>query len=319
MIADPIPFLANIALVAHADGKLSASELGQLEAIRTELKFKKGDFTAAIRLVEQGGHRMTPVGSFADQVLNLEMILRVAYSDDDLDHAEAALVEDFCKAVGIYQDQLDRLCREVMASLKRQGKVCPSCGTSAEADAWFCPKCGTSLASEEAAVQVELNIPASGIAIEFAESSAASFSSALEIAKATQGFQSCQRAKKSWYLAVFPSGSLSDAMPLVQALSGIRNRRVYFDGAEKQWDEVFGFAWCASQRATAYRPVEYCFGKDENRINPWGCKQARMDWTDWASWFSYGRWEKSGFIGSKVQWRFDKDCSASVGMSFSRA
>ncbi len=307
MIADPIPFLANIALVAHADGKLSASELGQLEAICTELKFKKSDYGAAIRLVEQGGHKMTPVGSFADQVLNLEMILRVAYSDDDLDQAEAPLVEEFCKAVGIYQDQLDRLCREVMASLKRQAKVCPSCGSSAETDARFCPKCGMSLASEEASVQVDLNIPPSGIAIEFAESSAASFPSALEIAKATQGFQTCQRGKKTWYLAVYPSGSLGDTMPLVQALSGIRNRRVYFDGAEKQWDEVFGFAWCASQRDTAYRPVEYCFGKDENRINPWGCKQARMDWTDWASWFSYGRWEKGGFVGGKVQWRFDKE------------
>src|SRR5258708_21711158 len=98
MIADPIHFLANIALVAHADGKLSASELGQLEAIRTELKFKKNEYTAAIRLVEQGNHKMTPVASFADQVLNLEMILRIAYSDDDLDQREAELVEEFCKA-----------------------------------------------------------------------------------------------------------------------------------------------------------------------------------------------------------------------------
>lgn len=307
MIADPIPFLANIALVAHADGRLSASELGQLEAIRTELKFKKSDYTAAVRLVEQGGHKMTPVGSFAEQVLNLEMILRVAYADDDLDHAEAALVEEFCKAVGIYQDQLERLCREVMASLKQREKVCPSCGVSAEADARFCTKCGMSLASEEAAIQVELNIPTSGIAIEFAESSAGSFPSALEIAKGTPGFQRCQKSRKNWFLAVFPSGSLADAMSLAQALSGIRNRRVYFDGVEKQWDEVFGFAWCASQRATAYRPIEYCFGKDENRINPWGCKQARMDWTEWAVWFSYGRWEKSGFMGGKVQWRFDKE------------
>lgn len=278
-----------------------------MDAIRTELKFKKSDYTAAIRLVEQGGHKMTPVGSFADQVLNLEMILRVAYSDDDLDHAEAALVEEFCKAVGIYQDQLEKLCREVMASIKRQGKACPSCGSSSETDARFCPKCGTRLASEEVSVQVGLKIPLSGVAIEFAESSATSFPNALEIAKATQGFQSCQRGKKTWYLGVYPSGSLSDAMPLVQALSGIRNRRIYFDGAEKQWEEVFGFAWCASQRTTAYRPIEYCFGKDENRINPWGCKQARLDWTNWASWFSYGRWEKSGFIGNKVQWRFDKE------------
>ena len=124
--------------------------------------------------------------------------------------------------------------------------------------------------------------------------------------KAAQGFQTCQKGKKTWHLAAYPSGSLGETLPLVEALSGIRNRRVYFDGVEKPWDEVFGFAWCALQRETAYRPVEYCFGKDENRINPWGCKQAQMDWTDWAGWFSYGRWEKGGLVGGKVQWRFDK-------------
>lgn len=49
MITEPVPFLANIILVAHADGKLSSSELGQLEAIRSSFKFKKSDFNAAIK------------------------------------------------------------------------------------------------------------------------------------------------------------------------------------------------------------------------------------------------------------------------------
>ncbi|MFQ5913117.1 MAG: zinc ribbon domain-containing protein, partial [Nitrospinota bacterium] len=145
------------------------------------------------------------------------------------------------------------------------------------------------------------------LAAEFAESTAASFPKALELAKATDGFQSCQKNKKTWYLATYPSGDLKESMPLVESLSGIRNRRVYIDGQEKPWDEVFGFAWCAAQRATAYRPVEYCFGKDENRLNPWGCKQARMDWTEWADWFCYGQWEKAGIFGGKALWRFDKE------------
>ncbi len=307
MISEPIPFLANIVLVAHANGKLSASELGQLESIRAELKFKKGDLNAAIRLVEQGNHKMTPVGSFADQVRNLELILRVAYADDDLEEAEASLVSDFCKAVGIYQDQLEKLRGEVLASLKQHGKICPSCGASAGTEARFCPKCGSSLTLADEAVQVEMTVPSSGLAIEFAESTAASFPKALELAKATDGFQNCQKNKKTWYLAVYPSGDLKQAMPVVESLSGIRNRRVYIDGQEKPWDEVFGFAWCAAQHTTAYRPLEYCFGKDENRLNPWGCKQARMDWTEWANWFCYGRWEKAGILGGKVQWRFDKE------------
>ena len=123
MISESIPFLANIVLVAHVNGKLSASELGLLDSIRSELKFKKSDLKAAIRVVEQGNHKVTPVGSFADNVKNLELILRVAYADDDLDESEASLVSDFCKAVGIYPDQLERLRAEVLASLKQQGKI----------------------------------------------------------------------------------------------------------------------------------------------------------------------------------------------------
>jgi len=307
MISDPVPFLANIALVARADGRLSAAELGQLEAIRKECGFKKGDFSAAVRLAESGSYALTPVGTFGDQVKNLEFILRVAYADSDLDTSEIQLIKDFCYSIGIYQEQLDKLIAEVLASLKLAGKLCPTCAAENSSDSRFCAKCGANLDSPGEDIQVKFNIPEEGIAVEFAESSAASFPKALELAKKTTGYQTCQKNKKIWHLATFPSGSLADALPLASALSSIRNRAVYIDGKEQQWDEVFGFAWCASQRGLAYRPLEYCFGKDENRLNPWGCKQAHMDWTEWAEWFCYGRWEKTGLTRSKVQWRFDKD------------
>jgi len=307
MISDPVPFMANIALVAHADGKLSPNELGQLEAIRQELKLKKSDFNAAIKLVERGDYQPTPVGTFADQVKNLEAILRVAYADDDLDKDEAKIIRAFCKTIGVTQEQLNRLCREVLATLKQQGKVCPKCGADNGADAAFCPKCGTNLQHKEAAVTVQLKVPKTGIAVEFAESTASGFAQALEIAKATSGYQSARRGSKTWHLAVFPSGKILDVLPLAEALSGMRNRAVYVDGEQRQWDEVLGFSLCASTRATAYDPMEYCFGKDDNRLNPWGCKQANMPWTEWAEWFCFGRWEKAGMTGNKFIWRFDKE------------
>jgi hypothetical protein len=43
MLKDPIPFLANIIAVAHTDGSLSVAENIQIEAIRTELNFKKSN------------------------------------------------------------------------------------------------------------------------------------------------------------------------------------------------------------------------------------------------------------------------------------
>lgn len=307
MIADPIPFLANVIAVAHVDGKLSSGELAQLELVRAEYGFKKGDYTKATNLVEQGGYIITPIGSFADQVKNLECMLRVAYADDDLEQAESELIGDFCQRVGIYQDQLDKLVSEVLAALSNAGRLCPACRSSAASDAQFCPKCGTAISATREAVTLDFSIPSSGIAIEFADSTAASFRKALETAKASDHYQTCQRMKKTWHLAIFNTGSILDALPLAEALSGIRNRKVFLNGAEAAWDELFGFTWCAAQRATAYRPVEYCYGKDENRVNPWGCKQARLDWVEWSDWFSYGRWEKGGIMGPKFLWRFDKE------------
>jgi hypothetical protein len=96
-------------------------------------------------------------------------------------------------------------------------------------------------------------------------------------------------------------------MRMAKALSGIRNRAVYQDGDQKDWDELFGFMWCPNQRDQSYKPVEYCFGKDENRLNPWGCKQARMDWAEWSTWFSFGHWERAGVVNKRNVWIFDKE------------
>lgn len=307
MISEPIPFFANVALMARVDGKLSPSEVQQLEELRAELNIKKGDFNKAVSLVEKGAHAVTPVGTFSDQVKNLELMLRVAYSDDDLDETESRIISDFCKMIGVYQDQLEKMAAEIVNSLAQRKRSCSACGAPAEPDARFCPKCGAALASDAPAVQLEFEVPPSGLAIQFAESSAAGFLRAIEAAKVAGGYQTCQRAKKTWHMAVFPSGALADALPLVEALSGFRNRRVFENGEEKVWDEVFGFVWCAERQRTAYKPVEYCFGKDENRLNPWGCRQAQMDWSAWTEWFSYGAWERGGTSGADVVWRFDKE------------
>jgi len=220
---------------------------------------------------------------------------------------ENDLILAFGAAVGLSQEQLEKMRADAIAQVTTSAAVCGSCGAENAPGSKFCAKCGNSLVEEAQEIQVRYEIPRSGITIEFAESTGASFPKALELAKSAPDFQQCVRNKKTWYMAHYPSGKITDATPLAEALSSLRNRSLFMDGEEQQWDEVFGFVWCSSQRDMAYRPVEYCFGKDDNRLNPWGCKQARMEWTDWANWFCYGQWEKSGFMGKKVQWRFDKE------------
>lgn len=293
---EKVHYLANVLRVALADKVLSAREAAALEEVRKGIDAKKGLLTAAQKAVESGAYAFIGAGSFADQVRNLEDMLFVALMDEDFDQNESQLVNDFCHLIGIHQEQLDKLIADTShrCDSSKHSITCPSCSTSITTQARFCPSCGQALASAEAAaVQVGFDIPKEGYAIEFCESTAAGFTAAAELAKATGRMQTATKNKKTWYLATFAKNQFEDMVPLASALAGMRNRKAYLNGQELAWDELFGFTWCAAQRSTAYRPVEYCFGKDENRINPWGCKQARMEWTEWAQWFSYGHWRSN--------------------------
>jgi hypothetical protein len=57
----------------------------------------------------------------------------------------------------------------------------------------------------------------------------------------------------------------------------------------------------------AKKPIDYCFGKDENRLNPFGCKFVDMEWAGFSPWFSYGRFRKDGITGKVLVWEFDKE------------
>lgn len=307
---EKVHYLANVLRVAFVDKSLSAREAAALEEVRKSIDAKKGLLTAAQKAVESGSYAFIGAGSFADQVRNLEDMLFVALMDKDFDEKESQLVKEFCHLVGVHQEQLDKLIADTSrrCDSSNHTTTCPSCSTSITTQARFCPSCGQALTSADApAAQVGFDIPKEGYAVEFCESTAAGFTAAVELAKATGKMQTATKNKKTWYLATFATTQFTDMVPLASALAGMRNRKAYLNGQELAWDELFGFTWCAAQRATAYRPVEYCFGKDENRINPWGCKQGRMEWTEWAQWFSYGRWQKTGMIRSNYVFVFDKE------------
>ena len=306
---DKIAYLANVLHIAYADKIISPRELSVLEEVRKGIDAKKSHLTSAQKTVEGGSYIFTKVGSFADQVRNLEDILFVALMDSDPDERKRKLIDEFSQIIGIYKEQLDRLMSDTARRCDQadHSLTCPGCSNAVPAQSRFCPSCGSALtATESPSVQVGFEIPQQGYTIEFCESTAAGFPAAVDIARSTGTMQTATKNKKTWYLASFPSDRFGDMVPIASSLSGMRNRRVYLDGKEMNWDEVFGFTWCATQRSTAYRPIEYCFGKDENRLNPWGCKQARMDWTDWANWFSYGQWQKAGFLKNTVVFAFDK-------------
>jgi uncharacterized tellurite resistance protein B-like protein len=303
-------YLANLWLVARADKALSGREEAVIALIQKNLQAKRALNSAAQKVVEAGGFSLTKVGSFATQVQNLEDMVTVALADSHLDQAEAGFISSFSELIGINHDQLALITSQVSKNAESLSATiaCVNCSAQVESTARFCPKCGAALENRTApTMALDLEIPSEGYAITFCESAAAGFTVALGLAKEVGVVQSALKNKKTWYLVKIDRDRFVDVVRMGNALSGIRNRAVYRDGQQMDWDELFGFVWCANQRNQAFKPVEYCFGKDDNRINPWGCKQARMEWNDWSPWLSFGHWERTGIVNKRDVWVFDKE------------
>ena len=301
-----VQYLANVLVVARADGSFGVREEAAMESIRLAIKAKKSDLNKAIKLAASDDFTLVPVGRYSERIRNIEDMIFVALLDRELADKEKQVITTFAKQAGCTQEQINQILQETKQRIRNdQSEIpCPSCQETVLASAKFCPSCGVQLgeAIQASAVQVEFQYPAKGISIEFAESSSASFSEALKTAKAAPNFQKCQRERKTWYLATWDHRQIAGAVVLAEHLKGIRNRKAFIDGESKSWDEAFGFLWCYRQRQSAYRPATYCFGMDEKRLNIWGCKQANMEWSDWSDWFSYGHFRKQDvFVFDKAR------------------
>lgn len=307
---EKITYLANLVAASRVDGSVSPNETLAIDVAQKRIGAKKTALGKADTLAQSDGFTPTVVGSFSVRIANLEDMISVSLADGALDQAEKPVVLSFAKNVGITNEQLQLILAEVRAMLRSEKamRACPGCSAKVPQEAKFCPECGGSLelSDKAAAVAVEYTIPRTGIAIEFAESTASGFVDAVRKARAAPENAECVKGKKAWYMAAWPKEQISEAAKLVEDLKGMRNRKVWVDAEESRWDDVFGFTWCSEQRNTAYRPIEYCFGVDEKRLNIWGCRNAQMDWMKWCDWFSYGCFKKSGLLKSGYIFAFDK-------------
>jgi hypothetical protein len=305
-----VAYLANLLAVARADGSISPNETQAIEDAQKRIGAKKSLLKKAETVVEASEYLPEPVGTFSTKIANLEDMVLVSLVDGVLDQTEKPVVLEFARKVGITNDQLKLILAQAKASVasSRATRTCPGCSASVARATKFCPECGGSLeqTDTEAAVPVAYSIPSEGVAIEFAESTASGFADAVRRAQEAPIRASCVKGKKTWYMAAWPRANIVEATRLIEDLKGMRNRKVWVDGKESRWDDVFGFAWCSALRNSAYRPLEYCFGVDEKRLNIWGCKNAGMDWVKWSEWFSYGSFKKRGMLKKQNVFAFDK-------------
>lgn len=306
-----VQYLANILFIARADGKIANKETIIVEDVQKWIGAKKSELNKANQMVEQPNFKLILIGNFTDKVKNLEDLILISLIDGSLDEVEKSELINVAKELQISKDQFNYILNDVKQyiGLQKESIRCSKCNKEIDANAKFCPDCGNPInpLEQDKSISVSYEIPSKGIAIEFAESTAAGFADALVEQQNAPLNKTCQKAKKTWYIAAWADNNIINTLKLVNNLGGMRNRKVHIDGEEQRWDEVFGFTWCSEERNSAYKPVEYCFGLDDKRLNIWGCKQSRMEWTEWANWFSYGSFEKSGLLKNQVIFKFDKE------------
>lgn len=137
------------------------------------------------------------------------------------------------------------------------------------------------------------------IRIEFSRSLSPRFSIALQEARKHPSFV---QSGNTYNVTL----SREEAYRMAELLKGLRSRRVFVDGKEAPWDEVFHYCGCYALRRLAYDPEEYCLGDSRHApaINPWGCIQAIMPLSGSAEWLSWGCFDLDGtFIFDKKKIR----------------
>lgn len=303
--------VANVIYMAKIDRKITTSESKAIEEIVKNYGAKKSDFNKANKLADTKDFQINLNGNYSDKVKNLEEIIYVALIDGNLEQYEKTKILEAARDIFISETQLNIIISEVNNIIESTivDKKCNNCNSLISDDAKYCPQCGCPVSDSLNASSIALTyeIPHNGIAIEFAESTAASFADAVMEQQKAPINKTCKKGKKTWYLAAWPDISVIEAMNLAGNLKGLRNRKIYINGETQKWDEVFGFSYCADQRSMAYNPTKYCFGLDENRFNIWGCTQSRMDWNEWSNWFSFGVFEKTGILRNQITFKFNKE------------
>ncbi|MCK5850699.1 MAG: hypothetical protein KAH23_07255, partial [Kiritimatiellae bacterium] len=142
--------------------------------------------------------------------------------------------------------------------------------------------------------------PADGLVITFSGSSSDVMTVALDALRSAPESGEHRTSSGKLYYGIWPDANLVKATGVALAIAGLLSRKVYVNGEEVSWDDLFAFTRCAVKRIASDNPVEYCFGCYDESLNIWGCRQAGMDWSETAEWFALGSFKDAdGFIFDK--------------------
>jgi uncharacterized tellurite resistance protein B-like protein len=145
-----VRYLANLIMVAKADGSMREEEQEVIVWAFEEIHARETDFEEANTITENGGYQATPVGRYSERIRNLEDMIFVALSDSALSDPEKKLIRSFARAIGAKREQIDTIVSEAIARFRtyKATMTCPNCRYEIPAAWRFCSECGTAVKAQ---------------------------------------------------------------------------------------------------------------------------------------------------------------------------
>ena len=100
-------YLANVLLVVGADDEVDFAECELVQDIAKSIGASDEDLNLANNLIAEGHYYLHKVGSFSDQLRNLEDMIRACFADGKVHPDEKELIESFAGSLGVDQDRMD--------------------------------------------------------------------------------------------------------------------------------------------------------------------------------------------------------------------
>lgn len=111
-------YLANILTIAYADGNLCLKEDAVLDTILTSIGASIQDLDLALQIASTEGFQGKIVGTFSEQVRNLEDMMRICMADGEVHENENQWISYFAGLIGLDQPQMDKLYQNLDSSIQ---------------------------------------------------------------------------------------------------------------------------------------------------------------------------------------------------------
>jgi len=272
-----INYLANLITIASADGFIDKKEGAGIERVYKEINAKKTDLEEAKRTTKKRDYQLTPVGRYSERLRNLEDMIFVALSDNDLSDSERSVILSFAKAIGAKQEQINTILSESITRFRTYNAtiICPTCGHEIPSDWKFCAECGTSIQAMPEASSI---------------SSTSSKDEILEVSSKEKGtrfekyilhkFNLKYHKIKEWRGDKFANGIYAESTknPDIEVEFSLRDTKRIF-AVECKWRRIYsrnGIQWARKEQIYNYKryseenniPVFAAIGVGENPENP---------------------------------------------------